>query len=47
MEVNTMRQIIDAEMQKANAQTSSNQPVSQTSAINTANQSAIGSNVNK
>ncbi|CAA9406444.1 MAG: hypothetical protein AVDCRST_MAG74-1971 [uncultured Pyrinomonadaceae bacterium] len=39
MEVNTMRQIIDAEMQKANAQTQSNQPLSQTS--------ATGSNVNK
>jgi protein-disulfide isomerase len=31
MEVNTMRQIIDAEMQKTSGQTQSNQPVSQTS----------------
>jgi hypothetical protein len=39
MEVNTMRQIIDAEMQKATAQAQPNQPTSQTS--------AAGSNVNK
>lgn len=47
MEVNAMRQIIDAEMQKAGGQTSSSQPASQTSAANAANQSAGSSNVGK
>ena len=47
MEVNTMRQIIDAEMQKAGSQTQSNRPASQTSTANVSNQSANASDVKK
>jgi protein-disulfide isomerase len=47
MEVNTMRQFIDAELRKSSSQTQTNQPASQTSAPNAVNQSAGGSNVNK
>jgi protein-disulfide isomerase len=48
MEVNTMRQFIDAELRKSSGQTQTNQPASQTSPANIAvNQSSSGSNVNK
>jgi len=47
MEVNTMRQIIDAEMQKTSGRMQPNQPTSQTSAANGSTQSAGGSTVNK
>ena len=47
MEVNTMRQIIDAEMQKASGQMPPNQPASQTSSANISNQPANGSDVKK
>ena len=45
IDVNTMRQFIDAELQRANSQPQPNQPASQTSPSNTSvNQSANGSN---
>lgn len=47
MEVSTMRQMIDAEMQKAGASSAPNQPASQSSATNVADQSANSSNVGK
>jgi protein-disulfide isomerase len=47
MEVNTMRQIIDAEMQKASGQTAPNQSAIQPSTANAASQSASDSNINK
>jgi len=47
MEVNTMRQIIDAELQKGGSQPPPNQPASQIPAVNSANQSVNTSNNSK
>ena len=44
MEVNQMRQIIDAELSRAGNQTQPNQPPTQTAPANVANQSTNGSN---